>query len=93
MFILIIELYVCVYLIIYTYIYIYVTTNLQSSYTPINFKASSMEVPELEDDEAKMVPGSNCWNLRLSSATEVVPLGTAVIIYIFIYSVIVVEIA
>ena len=43
MFILIIELYVCVYLIIYTYIYICVTTNLQSSYTPINSKASSMD--------------------------------------------------
>ena len=43
MFILIIELYVCVYLIIYTYIYMCVTTNLQSSYTPINSKASSMD--------------------------------------------------
>ena len=85
MFILIIELYVCVYLIIYTYIYIYVSPLIYNLVIPLLTPklAPWTQVPELEDDDAKMVPGSNCWNLRLSSATEVVPLGTAVIIYIF----------
>ena len=83
MFILIIELYVCVYLIIYTYIYM--SPLIYNLVIPLLTPklAPWTQVPELEDDDAKMVPGSNCWNLRLSSATEVVPLGTAVIIYIF----------
>ena len=75
----------CIFNYLYIYIYIYMSPLIYNLVIPLLTPklAPWTQVPELEDDDAKMVPGSNCWNLRLSSATEVVPLGTAVIIYIF----------